>query len=266
MQCFAAGSGDNKSANGTSHGHDSALGLMDNPMYEVSMQGTHLPLGKSPSVEVGVEYDVDNPLYMMGIEDSSLPADGVAPIQEYEYDDIAARRRTPPTVEPEGGVYAEPDSAPRRTPPTVPVEPEGGVYAEPDSAPRHTPPTVPVEPEGGVYAEPDLVLHSLPPPPPPPALSSSPPSHHYTEPDIHTTAGTAPQSRTSALSEPPSQPPQPPPSAQSQPPTVAPGPIYDAPLLLDKKTPPPSAEKNHYETADVVIEASQNIYDSENED
>ena len=219
VTCFSADSRDEKSPEGMSHGQTSGLGIMDNPMYEVGMRGTHLPLGKSPSVEMDVEHDVDNPLYMMEIEDVPL-TDGVPPT--HDYDDIV----------------------PQKAPPTVSAE-------------------------GGVYDEPDVVLHSLPPAPPPP-LSSSPPSHLYTEPDTrtHTTAraGSPPQRVLSNHATPL------PPSAantQSQPATLQPGPIYDAPLILNEQTPTLSFENNHYETADAVNQTSvtsQNIYDTDNED
>jgi hypothetical protein len=143
------GSRDDK--NGDSYSRESGLGgLMDNPMYEVSMKGTHLPLGKSSSLEMGVEYDVDNPLYMMGI-----PGDpsGNGSLRGHDYDYATPDEVQPTSFVPllgkEFEMYAEPDIG----------QPLSPILSSPYSHPRsqhqyqEPPPTPPHKP-GPIYDDP----------------------------------------------------------------------------------------------------------------
>ena len=123
---------------------------MDNPMYEVSMKGTHLPLGKSPSLEMGVEYDVDNPLYMIGI-----PGDPSAngPLSGHDYDyatpDEVQLTSFLPLLGKEFEMYAEPDIGQ----PLLPVN--TSPYSHPRSQHQYQepPPTPPPKP-GPIYDDP----------------------------------------------------------------------------------------------------------------
>ena len=217
------------------------MGLLDNPVYEAAMQGTHLPLGKSPSVEVDAEYDVENPLYMMGVQGQST-----IPFHDYDYattDNISPptsiKSKAPPPLagEGDGQVYTEPDIGHPLSPPPGQSTDNAAPFHDYDYATTDNiaPPTSfnsralrpsASEEDRQVYAEPDI--GHLPPAPPPPQDT-----HKYSEPDTGT----------------------------SQAPT---GPIYDAPIMPEKRGVPINLD-DHYETADNVTGTSRplgsTIYD-----
>ena len=149
MLCCCVGGRDEKLPNEDSYSQESALGLMDNPMYDVSLKGTHLPLGKSPSLELGVEYDVDNPLYMLGAS-NDLTSNGVMTRHEYEYataDEIQPASFVPP-VSKEFEMYAEPDFGNG-------VPPSSSGYSQPRTHHYQEPPlTPPLQQPGPIYDDP----------------------------------------------------------------------------------------------------------------
>lgn len=125
-------------------------GLMDNPMYEVSMKGTHLPLGKSPSLEMGVEYDVDNPLYTIGTPaDTSGNGAFTGNDSDYATADEVQPSSFIPLFAKEYEMYAEPDIG----------QPLFPVHSSPYSHPRsqhhyqEPPPTPPPKP-APIYDDP----------------------------------------------------------------------------------------------------------------
>ena len=68
---------------------------MSNPTYEMTMSGAHIE--KTPMNENGVEYDFDNPLYMMGVQPLPANNEDVPAINEPEYattDDIVPSSTT----------------------------------------------------------------------------------------------------------------------------------------------------------------------------
>ena len=119
------------------------------------MRGTHLPLGKSPSGELGVEYDMDNPLYMMGAQEK----EECLSAHNYDYPEDQTTHTVPSTGE-EGGVYAEPDLVHPGPSPSLPPSHD---YSEPDVPP----------PPGALYD--DTVL---------PESKKIPINHHYETADV----------------------------------------------------------------------------------
>ena len=138
------GGSDEKAANGRSY-QESGIGLLGNPVYEASVSGTHLPLGRSPSVEA--EYNMDNPLYMMGPPGSSV--DETIPIHDYDYavtqDIVLPTSEAPLPPSASGQVYAEPDIGHPLTPdsPHDYSEPTTGSPQPPASGPVYDAPLVP---------------------------------------------------------------------------------------------------------------------------
>ena len=131
------GGSDEKPANGGSYAQESGIGLLGNPVYEAGVSGTHLPLG-SPSVEA--EYNMDNPLYMMGVPQSSV--DDAILSHDYDYaltQDVAPpTSKAPPPPSASGQVYAEPDIGH----PLTPNSPHD--YSEPSAGTSHPPASGPI--------------------------------------------------------------------------------------------------------------------------
>ena len=79
---------------------------MSNPTYEMTMSGAHIE--KTPMNENGVEYDFDNPLYMMGVQPLPANNEDVPAINEPEYattDDIVPSSTTFSTQPPNKDYY-----------------------------------------------------------------------------------------------------------------------------------------------------------------